>query len=135
MALIVDASVALKWVFPEVDSDKAAALTDQSLAAPDFLLLECANAIASKVRRGVLSSDQAEDAWAGLTAVNVRRAPATMPLLIRSRQIASTTKRSAYDCLYLAVALAEGSTLVTADERFFNAMAADRTYAPSLRLL
>src|SRR5438128_1584381 len=43
MTLVVDASVALKWVIDEEDSAAAMALLfGEPLAAPDFLAIECA---------------------------------------------------------------------------------------------
>ena len=41
--LIVDASVAVKWVVPERDSERAAALRGHTLISPDLLFSECAN--------------------------------------------------------------------------------------------
>ena len=45
MALVVDASVALKWVLPEADSHLAQALaeSDEELLLPDFWLNEATN--------------------------------------------------------------------------------------------
>jgi predicted nucleic acid-binding protein len=40
------------------------------------------------------------------------------PLLIRSMEIAISTKRAVYDCIYLALAEAEGCEFVTADDQF-----------------
>jgi predicted nucleic acid-binding protein len=36
--LVVDASVAVKWVVPEADSERAELLLDHGLIAPDLLL-------------------------------------------------------------------------------------------------
>lgn len=46
MALVPDASVALKWFLEEDASDRAQALLDEPLVAPDFLRLECSNVLA-----------------------------------------------------------------------------------------
>ena len=58
--LVIDASVAVKWVVPEPDSDRAEALLDHALGAPDLLFAECANVLWKKVRRGELSKDEAD---------------------------------------------------------------------------
>lgn len=41
--LIVDASVAIKWVVTEPHSEHASALLDEDLAAPELWLIEVAN--------------------------------------------------------------------------------------------
>ena len=47
MTLVVDASVAVKWFLPEIDSDQALALlaSDAVFHAPELLRLEIANAL------------------------------------------------------------------------------------------
>ena len=52
---IVDASVAVKWVVPEIGSDQAAALATYRLSAPDLLDAECANVLWVKVTRAEIS--------------------------------------------------------------------------------
>ena len=117
--LVVDASVALKWVIPEADSDRAAALLDHSLAAPDLLFAECANALWKKLRRGELTGEEAVTAAqtlgrAELTIVSAREYSA------RAVAIAAELDHPAYDGLYLAVAEALGLRLVTADARLMR---------------
>jgi predicted nucleic acid-binding protein len=43
-------------------------------------------------------------------------------LLPQAYRIAVETGRTVYDCLYLALAQVHGCTMVTADERFYNAL-------------
>jgi predicted nucleic acid-binding protein len=44
VTIVVDASVAIKWVLDEEDSQATRQLLDdQILIAPDFIILECAN--------------------------------------------------------------------------------------------
>ena len=46
MTVVVDASVALKWVIEEDGSEAAQALVVRHpLAAPDLLMIECANVL------------------------------------------------------------------------------------------
>ena len=53
MTVVVDASVALKWVIEEDGSEAAGALLlEEPLAAPDLLIVECANVLWAKARRG-----------------------------------------------------------------------------------
>ena len=58
--LVIDASVAVKWVVPAPDSDRAEASLDHPPAAPDLFFSECGNALQKKVRRGELSKDEAD---------------------------------------------------------------------------
>jgi predicted nucleic acid-binding protein len=57
-ALVIDASVAIKWIIDEEGSPAALALRKHSLAAPDLLMAECANILWKKSRRGELSTDE-----------------------------------------------------------------------------
>src|SRR5262245_6781121 len=62
MNVVVDASVVLKWLIAEEDSEKALLLrANHDIAAPDLLLIECRNALLSKVRRRELQRKEAED--------------------------------------------------------------------------
>ncbi len=63
MALVVDASVGLKWVLPERDSHMAQALavSDETLLVPDFWLGEATNVLWLQVRRSCLPSFRFND--------------------------------------------------------------------------
>ncbi|MFZ4069998.1 MAG: type II toxin-antitoxin system VapC family toxin [Caulobacterales bacterium] len=118
MSLVVDASVALKWVISEPDSHAADALrVTHDLIAPDLLFLECGSALWRSARRGAVTAEQA---LSGLTAIQA--APMTIApsptLAKRSQTLALELDHPIYVCLYLATALAYGVPLVTADERF-----------------
>jgi hypothetical protein len=57
--IVVDASVALKWVIEEDGSDAAEALLlEEPLTGPDLLLVECANVLWTKARRGELRQER-----------------------------------------------------------------------------
>jgi predicted nucleic acid-binding protein len=133
--VIVDASVALKWVIPEDGRDAALRLIrEEVLAAPDLLFVECANALWVKARRGAITPAGAKTAMIAIESVRVR------PIGVRSHAAAAQTmafelQRSAYDCLYLAVALAEHATLVTADMAFARAVLAHPVYRNSIKPL
>jgi predicted nucleic acid-binding protein len=59
--MIVDASVAVKWVVFEDGSEEALDLLDRHLAAPSIWLAEAANALRSKCARGELGEDEASE--------------------------------------------------------------------------
>ena len=116
--LVVDASVAIKWVVEEPGSEAAAALLGgTSLLAPDLLLVECANALWKKVRRGELTAGEAGLAIRLLRQADIELVP-TRPLVERALLLALQLDQTAYDCLYLALAMESGRGFVTADSRF-----------------
>jgi predicted nucleic acid-binding protein len=65
----------------------------------------------------------------------VRAAPAlhpTPPLLLRAMAVAIANRRAVYDCIYLALAEAEGCELVTADDQFARGLRAAYPFIVSL---
>ena len=120
MSLVVDASVAIKWVVAEDGHPSALALPDVSdLVAPDFILVETANIMWKKVRRGELVRDQAvsglsfiRDAF-GLLVSQVE-------LIDRAFRLSLELDHPTYDCLYIACAELRRARLLTADRRLAN---------------
>jgi len=112
--LVIDASVAIKWVIEEDGTKEALALRRQALAAPDLLVAECANILRKKVRRKELSEPEAAFA-AGLLARADVELVAMRPYLEAATRIAAGLDHPAYDCFYIALAEAEGLSLVIAD--------------------
>jgi predicted nucleic acid-binding protein len=70
VALVVDASVGLKWVLQEPDSPLAERLasSDADLLVPDFWLNEACNVLWLQVRRKLFTLDEAREALALLRA-------------------------------------------------------------------
>ena len=132
--LVVDASVAVKWVVREPDSDAAAALRREQLIAPVLWLAEAANVLWRRVRIGDITADEARARLSELTEAPVASFPME-PHLDRALQLASELAHPIYDCLYLALALHHDTHVITADARFAAAVASHPELAGRVRLL
>ncbi|KIU29521.1 hypothetical protein SR41_04055 [Sphingomonas melonis] len=115
MTLIVDTSVALKWVVAEDGSDRAATFLGGDLVAPELLLSELGNALWKKVRQGEIGALHATAAFAEIEAW--LPIVTTLPASARGLEIALTLDHPVYDCLYLALAEMTGWKVLTADRR------------------
>lgn len=115
--LVVDASIAVKWVVEEAGTAEALSLRKQAkLIAPELLVAECANILWKKVRRDELSKDQAIFAARLLQGADIELLP-SRSLLETATSIAVDLDHPAYDCVYIALAAANDCPFVTADER------------------
>jgi predicted nucleic acid-binding protein len=118
--LVIDASIAVKWVVEEVGTQQALALRKQArLIAPELLVAECANILWKKVQRDELTRQEALLAARLLQASEVELQPMRAVLEAATR-IAIELDHPAYDCLYLALAVKNECRFVTADERFLR---------------
>jgi predicted nucleic acid-binding protein len=129
---VIDASVAAKWVLPargETLTREALALLqryaagDLRFVVPDLFWAEFANILWKAVRQGRIRVASAE---AALQAMRGRSFPtvSSHSLLMDAFAIATAFDRAVYDALYVALAVASKSQLVTADERLATALAA-----------
>ena len=115
--IVIDASVAVKWVVEEDGTPEALALLDGgSLSAPDLLIPECANILWKKVRRSELQTDEAIMAARLLQRSDVEIVP-TRGLMEEALKLSIDLDHAAYDCIYLSLALEKDWRFVTADER------------------
>lgn len=121
MTLVIDASVAIKWMVAEPGNDAARALLDvpDPLIAPDWIMLEAASAFWRKVKASELLEIDAMR--------HIDDLPEFFSRLFESRELARDAlalgfrlRHPVYDCLYLALAQREGCRLVTADEAFYR---------------
>ena len=124
MRLVVDASVAVKWLVAEEDADAAdrLAASGQELHAPRLMASEAANALWRKARAGQIEPAEAGAAMALLTDMPVRWND-DETVGADAVRLALALGHPVYDCVYLALAHRIGATVVTADRRFAAAVA------------
>jgi predicted nucleic acid-binding protein len=122
MKYVLDASVAIKWVLPEPDSQKAISLRDNfrkqvhELIAPDTFPVEVAHALTRAERKGLIQPPEAVERFNEI-AVNLPQIHRYLPLLPHAMELSSQFRIGVYDCLYVALAEREGCQLVTADDK------------------
>ncbi len=125
--VVVDASLAVKWLVEEDDSDKAHALLESWVAqdvtriAPYLMPFEVANVLHRRVIRREFSVDIGTRMMARLlgSQLQFHYSP---KLHIRALELASELRQGAvYDAHYLALAEEFGCELWTADRRFHRA--------------
>lgn len=124
MSLVIDASVAAKWLFPEEGSDAADALLEgeEELLAPELIYFEIGNIVWKRCVAGRLSIDLGREVMNTFVAIPLVFAD-LRPLAELTLQISTTYGRTFYDSSYLALAVARGCALLTADERLANSLA------------
>jgi predicted nucleic acid-binding protein len=138
MNLVVDASVAVKWLFEEQDSDRAEALLARAgisdrlkLVAPAILAAEIASALWKRTRRGDMDRQKALETHERFEEI----CPLLVPiadLAQRALELAIGSRHPVYDCFYVALAEELPAELITADERLYKAFVPD---FPGVRLL
>ena len=138
MAIVVDASVGLKWVLQEPDSHLADALarSDEVLLVPDFWLTEATNVLWLQVRKRVFTPDEAREGLALLRAQVQPTPTADLGLHDVALEIGMAVNHSTYDTMYVAFAIAMGADrIVAADGPFVRAMQSHPDPALASRLL
>lgn len=126
-SVVVDASVAFGWFAAVPGSDQAVRLLEASpplrLIAPDLVLIELLNAGWRSQRAGAITSEQLD----GIAQL----APGLFTALVPSASLLQAAHRwcrlldhPAYDCLYLALAEREGTSLITQDQRLLRKLQA-----------
>lgn len=122
--IVVDASVAVKWFVEEDGHHSALSLLDGlALVTVDLVFAETINVIWKKLRRGEMTSEQAEKACHALPNF-FRGVFSTAALAEDALVFARQLDHSVYDCVYLACAQRQGTKLVTADAKFVSRVAA-----------
>ena len=122
MTLVVDASVATKWVLPEPGSAEAAALRtqDPDLIAPSLVVAELGNALWKGVMRGDIAGRDVVHILQ-IAAGHYARLIPLEDIAAEATKLAVDLKHPIYDCFYLALAERERAPLSSADRRLVAA--------------
>jgi len=121
---VIDASVAIKWFIPEIHSESALRVryAQSQFHVPEFITLELGNVLAKKIRRRELMQAEGEAILREIKHLPLRR-HSDGRLFPVAYQLALATQRSLYDCLYLALAGVVDGAVITADHKFYAALA------------
>jgi predicted nucleic acid-binding protein len=127
MRYVLDSSVAVKWVIPEPNSDKADRLRKEFLQglhefhAPDIFPVGAAHALTRAERQLRIVVGQVRS-----HLTDILTTPPQFyryrPLLLRAVDISSLTRVGVYDCLYVALAEQEQCELVTGDDKLVRTL-------------
>jgi len=134
VSVVIDASVALKWVFEEPGTEAALALRGEQLIAPAIWLAEAANALWRHVRLGETTAAEAiarmdELAKAPVATLSIE------PHVARALRLGTEISHPVYDCLYLALAVHYDTYVITDDRRFATAVTNRPDLAGRVQLL
>jgi len=126
---VLDASMALAWLFPRADAGEAA-LADRALdeldseefLVPPIWYAEVANAILRGERKGLVTPAQTTAFLAELDSAEIETEPDS-PRLRQSVVLALARSHglTAYDASYLELAMRRGAALATFDQKLAEA--------------
>jgi predicted nucleic acid-binding protein len=137
--ICIDASLALKLVFSESDSDQAEAEWQNwiqsgiELAAPFLFIYETTSVLRNRVHRREITQSEADEALGILTGLRItyRHPPAMRQVAWELAQ--RFNRPTAYDSFYLALAHLEGCPFWTGDRRLYNSVKNELEWVHVLR--
>jgi predicted nucleic acid-binding protein len=120
--IVVDASVAVKWLISESDEDAAEDLlrSEQEVAGPLLLRVEVTAAVARKARYREIPEAEAEAAielWTEILRGDIALFTEDDDLR-RALKLSLELSHPLQDCIYLALAERLDAPLITADKKF-----------------
>ena len=123
-SFVVDASVAIKWFIPEIHHADAIRLVTRkySLLAPSLIFPEVANVLWKKVRSKEITGEESREIFSAFQRFDLQIFPSE-DIIDEAWSIAFTCDRTIHDSIYLALAIGTESAFVTADHKFYRALA------------
>lgn len=113
--VVVDASVAIKWVIPEEGAEAALrARAHFAISAPELIIPEMVNILWKKHQRRELSAVEASIAAGLLANAGITLMPMA-DLMTPAMDLAMQLGHPAYDCMYIAAAAKLRCRFLTAD--------------------
>lgn len=121
--IVIDASIAIKWIREEDWSQSAFILYQkhidnlETIQVPELIFIEVANALTTK---SDFSTQEVNQALTFIFQANLTVKNITSSLLLQATKLAKKHHTSVYDMLYAVIAQNTKSTLVTADQNFIQ---------------
>jgi len=129
--MVLDASVVLKWYLTDEELGvKAISLLGEyvsnelDILAPSLLEYEIMNGLMIAQKRGRIKEEKILSAIEGFDNLGINLSSLSH-LYLQIIHFCKTYNRSVYDASYMALALDEGISLITADEGLFNSIRKD----------
>lgn len=121
--LVVDESIAIKWLPPEVHSAAARRVLreDNDLLAPDLLWAELGNVLWKRCRAGEIGAEDAGDLLRDLRRLPIGIIPSIF-LVGAALDLAMRFNRTVSDSLYPALAMGRGCRIITANRHPYAAL-------------
>ena len=118
MTLVIDPNVGLKWFIEESRSSAARQILEKgaSFIAPDIFIPEICNVVWKKVKNQEITAEQGQAIVTNVPMVLDYIVPSS-ELAKRAFDLAVQCNHPVYDCLYLALAERDSTTLVTDDAK------------------
>lgn len=121
--LIIDASVASKWIIPGEPWEEQAGILEEKIAhmeveayAPTLLTYEVASVVQKAILRGVLKADEGVEALKAVGGIGVNLQDLDWNATTEMLEIALTTGLTIYDSAYIYLSKKLHGKLVTADQ-------------------
>jgi predicted nucleic acid-binding protein len=132
--VVVDASVAVKWVLPEDHSEAALRVLESGVGmiAPAHWLAEAVNAVWTACRRTAITRDEIHQLVATLAEAPVASVPLN-EIAATAMDLSLRADVSVYDALYIALALRDNAILITDDRRLLQAVHRDAAIQSKVR--
>jgi len=126
LSIVIDASVALAWVFGDERHDAAWQVLERLREEPGWVPahfhLEVGNGLLTALRRGCLTPEETRTAIVALGALPIEVDPETPGrALTDALALAAQYGLTTYDAAYLELAIRRGLPLATLDARLVSA--------------